>query len=161
MTDETLNDETNTDDNMTDDIFAAENEDEDEENLHEIPADKDVYVAKPGASVDKNTDDSPTNNVLRDMGVDPPEVDDSPLLFSVDETGQDSTSDSHATKSTTTNSGHKPAKLMEVTIPLRNPTQPTLVSGRKPENKRDNTELSDLETSPKKNKTGSHKKKRK
>ena len=156
-----MNDETNDDDYLTDDVFA-ENDDEDEdESLHEIP-DEAVFVAEPGVSLDEmNDDDSPTNDVLNDVVVNPPEVEDSPSLFSVDTTGQNLISNSQAVKSTTTHSGRKPTKIMEVNIPLRNPTQPTLVSGKKTEKKRDNTGMSDQETSPKKNRLGPCKKKRK
>lgn len=161
MNDEPLNGETNTDDYLTDDVFA-ENDEEEDDVLHEIPDDKVVSVATPGFSLDEiNTDDSPTSDVSKDMDVNPPDVDVSSLLFSVDATGQDSIKDSETAKSTTANSGRKPAKIMEVNIPLRNPTQPTLVSGKKPEKKQDNTDLSDMENSPKKNKTGARKKKRK
>ena len=158
--DEPLNDETNDDDYLTDDVFA-ENDDEDEdESLHGIP-DEAFFVAAPGVSLDEmNDDDSPTNDDLNDVA-NPPEVEDSPSLFSVDTTEQDSISNSQAVKSTMPHSGCKPAKIMEMNIPLRNPTQPTLVSGKKTEKKGDNTGMSDQETSPKKNRPGPRKKKRK
>ena len=103
-------------------------------------------------------DDSSTNNVLTDP-VDPQPVENSPNLFSVDATNNGTVQPQPTTKS----SGRKPAKILDVTIPLRTPTHPTLVTGKTAE-KRDNTELSgpsDLETSPKKNKSGSRRKKRK
>ena len=103
-------------------------------------------------------DDSPTNNVLTDP-VDPQPVEDSPNLFSVDETYDGTV---HL-QPTTRSSGRKPSKIFEVTIPLRTPTQPTLVTGKTAE-KRDNAELSgpsDTETSPKKNRSNSRRKKHK
>ena len=75
------------------------------------------------------------------------------LLLSPITTRQDETVTTQPTRS----SGQKPAKVLEVTIPLRTQTYPTLVTGKTAE-KCDNAELSgqsDLETSPKKSKSGS------
>ena len=130
------------------DVFLAE--------LRSKPVNDDLSVANPG--IFPTNDDSSTNNVLTDP-VDPQPVEDSPNLFSVDETNDGTV---HL-QPTTRSSGRKPAKILEVTIPLRTPTHPTLVTGKTAE-KGDNTELcgqSHLESSPKKNKSGSRCKKRK
>jgi len=57
---------------------------------------------------------------------------DSPNLFLLD---------TRTTDSKPPNPGRKPAKLMEINIPLCNPTQPTLVTGKTAE-RRDNADLS-------------------
>ena len=82
------------------------------------------------------------------MAATPQETVESPNLFSFDDTEHDC-----PTNSTTPNSGRKPAKLMKINIPLRNPTPPTLITGKTAE-KRDNAELSgpsDVEASLKRN----------
>ena len=114
------------------DVFLAE--------LRSKPVNDDVSVANPG--IFSTNDDSPTNNVLTDP-VDPQPVEDSPNLFSVDEMNDGTVHLQPPTRSP----GRKPAK-----IPLRTPTQPTLVTGKTAE-KRDNAELSgpsDTETSRRK-----------
>ena len=130
------------------DVFLAE--------LRSKPANDDVSVAASG--ILPTNDISPTNNVFTDS-VDPQPVEDSPSLFSVDATNNGTV---HLHSTTTRSSGRKPAKILEVSIPLRTPTHPSLVTGKIAE-KRDNTEISgqsDPETSPKKNKSGSRRKKR-
>ena len=64
--------------------------------------------------------------------------DDSPDLFSFDLTDNETVKPPPTTRS----SGRTPAKVLEITIPLRKPTQPTLVTGKSAE-KRDNAELLD------------------
>ena len=152
-----------TDDDMSDDVSDEDDDDilhDDEDvflaELRSKPANDDVSVAASG--ILPTHDISPTNNVFTDS-VDPQPVDDSPNLFSVDATDNGTVQSQPTTRS----SGRKPAKILDVTIPLRTPTHPTLVTGKTAE-KRDNTELSgqsDLETSPKKNKSGSRRRKRK
>ncbi|KAK2546823.1 Zinc finger CCHC domain-containing protein 3 [Acropora cervicornis] len=149
-TDDDMSDVSNEDDDDIlhddEDVFLAE--------LRSKPDDDDVSVANPG--IFPTNDDSPTNNVLTDS-VDPQPVEDSPNLFSVDETNDET---AHL-QPTTRSSGRKPAKILEVTIPLRTPTHPTLVTGKTAE-KRDNAELSgpsDTEISPKKNRSNSRRKK--
>lgn len=107
-----------------------------------------------------STTDSLTDDVCTEKMDETPQksAEESPLLFSVDTTEQDTCT----IKSTTPNSGPKPAKLMEINIPLRNPTQPTLVNGKTAE-KRDNTDLSgpsDVEASQKRNKPSRRKKRK-
>ena len=150
-------------DETDDDMSEDENEeDENEEQLHAASEPDDVFVAAAGISLPTRFDtDSPTEDVSPDKMDETPQatVEESPLLFSVDETGQD-VCDNTAT--TTPNSGRRPAKLMEVIIPLRNPTQPTLVTGKSAE-KRDNPDLSgpsDVEASPKRNKPSRRKKRK-
>ena len=158
--------------NHTDDDTSHVSDEDDDDILHESPIDdEDVFLAelrsKPtndddvsvaASAVFSTNDDSSTNNVLTDL-VDPQPVEDLPNLFSVDETNDGTV---HL-QPTTRSFGRKPAKILEVTIPLRTPTQPTLVTGKTAE-KRDNAELfgpSDTETSPKKNRSNSRRKKRK
>ena len=157
------NAEISTDDDMSDVS--------DDDDLHESPIDdEDVFLAELNSKPAKNvvsfanpgvlstTDDSsPTKDVSTDDTANPQPVEDSPSLCSVDATGQNATV---ITQPTTRSSGRKPAKILEVTIPLRTPMHPTLVTG-KTAKKRDNAELSgqsDLETSPKKNKSASRRK---
>ena len=138
-------------DTTDDDMDNEEENDENEDQLHVTSDTDDVFVAVAGVSLstllhtDSSTDDVSTEK----MAATPQEtVEESPNLFSVDNTEHDC-----PTNSTTPNSGRKPAKLMEINIPLRNPTQPTLVTGKTAE-KRDNAELSgpsDVEASLKRN----------
>lgn len=133
------------------DVFLTE--------LGSKPADDFVSVTDLGILSTSTTDDSPTQDVLTQDMVDPQPVEVSPELFSVDMTRQDATVTTQPTRS----SGQKLAKVLEVTIPLRTQTYPTLVNGKTAE-KCDNAELSgqsDLETLPKKSKSGSQRKKRK
>ncbi|XP_044170611.1 uncharacterized protein LOC122954627 [Acropora millepora] len=150
-----------TDDDMSDDVSDEDDDDilhDDEDvflaELRSKPANDDVSVAASG--ILPTNDISLTDNVLTDS-VDPQSVEASPILFSVDATNNGTVQSQPTTRS----SGRKPAKILDVTIPLRTPTHPTLVTGKTAE-KRDNTELSgqsDLETSPKKkNKSGRRKK---
>ena len=152
-----------TDDDMSDDVSDEDDDDilhDDEDvflaELRSKPANDDVSVAASG--ILPTHDISPTNNVFTDS-VDPQPVEDSPNLFSFDATNNGTVQSQPTTRS----SGRKTAKILDVTIPLRTPTHPTLVTGKTAE-KRENTELSgqsDLETSPKKDKSGSRRKKRK
>ena len=164
-----LNDDTTA--NRTDDDMSDVSDEDDDDILHEStiddedvflaelrskPVNDDVSVANPG--IFPTNDDSLTNNVLTDP-VEPQPVEDSPNLFSVDKMNDGTV---HL-QPTTRSSERKPAKILDVTIPLRTPTHSTLVTGKTAE-KRDNTELSGqshLESSPKKNKSGSRRKKRK
>ena len=150
-----------TDDDMSDDVSDEDDDDvlhDDEDvflaELRSQPANDDVYVAASG--ILPTNDTSSTENVLT-VSVNPQPVDDSPNLFSFDSTDHETVQPPPTTRS----SGRKPGKILEVSIPLRTPTHPTLVTGKIAE-KRDNTELSgqsDLETSPKKkNKSGRRKK---
>ena len=77
----------------------------------------------------------------------------SPILF-------DSNTSSCVSTKIATNSGRKPANFIEAVVPLRKPTQPTLYSGRSTDTqaeKRENSEPSDGEISPKKTRTNKHK----
>ena len=154
-----------TDDDMSDDVSDEDDDDilhDDEDvflaELRSKPANDDVSVAASG--ILPTNDTSLTENVLTDSA-DPQPVDDSPDLFSFDITDNETVQPPPTT--TTRSSGRKPAKILEVTIPLRTPTQPTLVTGKTAE-KRDNAELSgpsDTEISPKKNRSNARRKKRK
>ena len=102
----------------------SDEQDENEEQLHPTSNPDDIFVAAAGTSLttrlntDSLTDDVCTNKIDKT----PQETAESPVLFFVDNTEQDTCT----TNSTTTpNSGRKPAKLMDVNIPPRNPTQPT------------------------------------
>ena len=159
------NDETAS--NHTDDDMSDDSEEDDEDILHDDedvflaelrsePANDDVSVAASG--ILPTNDTSLTDNVLTDSA-DPQPVDDSPDLFSFDLTDNETVQPPPTTRS----SGRTPAKVLEITIPLRKPTQPTLVTGKSAE-KRDNAELSgpsDTENSPKKNRSNWRRKKRK
>ena len=157
------NTEISTDDDMSDvsdddDLHESPIDDEDVflAELNSKPAKNVVSVANPGV-LSTTDDSSPTKDVSTDDAANPQLVEDSPSLFSVDATGQNATV---ITQPTTRSYGRKPAKILEVTIPLRTPMHPTLVTGKTSE-KRDNAELSgqsDLETSPKKNKSASRRK---
>ena len=166
-----------TDDDMSD-VSDDDADENDDDLLHDSPIDdEDVFlaalrskpapnvvsvsVANPGISL--TPDDSLTQDVSNDGVADPQPVDVSPNLFSVDETNDATATVTVNPQQSTRSSGRRPAKVLEVTIPLRTPTHPTLVTGKSAE-KRDNAELSapsDTEVSPKKNKSGSRRKKRK
>ncbi|XP_044165301.1 uncharacterized protein LOC122949247 [Acropora millepora] len=163
VADPVCNDNTvnNADNHNETDYDKSDEEDENEEQLH-ATSDTDIFVATAGTSLTTclNTDSSTDDVCTKKMDETPRETaEESPLLFSVDNTKQDICT----TNSTTTpNSGCKPAKLMEINIPLRNPTQPILVTGKTAE-KRDNPDLSgpsDVEASPKRNKPSRRKKRK-
>ena len=137
-------------------------QDENEEQLHPTSNPDYIFVAAAGTSLTTRLNtDSLTDDVCTDkMDQTPQETaEESPVLSSFDNTKQDT----RTTNSTRTlNSGRKPAKLMEINIPLRNPTQPTLVTGKTAE-KRDNHDLSgpsDVEASPKRSKLSCRKKRK-
>ena len=159
VNDTTVNDADNH--NETDDDMFEEEDDENEEQLHATSDSNEVCFAAAGVSLPTR---SPTVSLTKDVCTEEmdatPEksVEESPDLFSFDDTEQDSCT----IKPTTPNSGRRPAKLMEINIPLRNPTQPALVTGKIAE-KRDNTDLSgpsDVEASPKRNKSSRRKKRK-
>ncbi|XP_068691795.1 uncharacterized protein [Montipora foliosa] len=80
----------------------------------------------------------------------------SPILF-------DSNTASSVSTKIVTNSGRRPANFIEAVVPLRKPTQPTVYSGRSTDTqaeKRENSEPSDGEISPKKTRTNKHKKRK-
>ena len=129
-------------DKTDNDMFEDDEEEKDEnedQNLHATSDTNDVFVADAGIPLCTrlNTDSSTAGVSTEKMDETPQAtVEESPLLSSVDTTEQNP----RITDSTTPNSGHKPAKLMEINIPLQNPTHPTLVTGKTAE-KRDNTDL--------------------
>ncbi|KAK2547534.1 hypothetical protein P5673_032450 [Acropora cervicornis] len=124
VADPVLND---ADNHNTDDMFKDDNEEEDEneeQKLHVTFDTDDVFVAAPGIplSTQLNTNSSNDDIFKEKVDKNPQETAaDSPNLFLLD---------TRTTDSKTPNPGRKPAKLMEINIPLRNPTKPTLVAGK-------------------------------